>query len=330
MTEGYIIEFASRAGEFLFRQPLGELPATVGRALNNDFIVDDPYVAAQHLRLELAPEADGTVLVTDLGSRNGLQKDGKRLAQVRLRCGESIYFGHTTLRLRHVQEQVAPERIDLFASRMFSQPVAILLFALSLATTLADVPFSHLETVSATLWLAGGLGFGAVLLGWSAIWSILGRIFAGRAQFIAHLAIAGWSFLSIYWGSLLCTVAAFSLSWPPLAQGDKILTGVVGIWALHRHLSLTQLRWPRLNLPLAILLLALPTTFLALSNWKNEHRLLNADSLDTLYDPVLRIRGDQSLDQFMSEMPALRERADAQRKPADEEDDASEDTSNDE
>jgi len=32
----------------------------------------------------------------------------------------------------------------------------------------------------------------------------------------------------------------------------------------------------------------------------------------------------------MSEMPALRERADAQRKPADEEDDASEDTSNDE
>ncbi|WP_018606449.1 FHA domain-containing protein [Uliginosibacterium gangwonense] len=330
MTEGYIIEFASRAGEFLFRQSLGELPATVGRALNNDFIVDDPYVAAQHLRLEIAPEADGAILVTDLGSRNGLQKDGKRVAQIRLCCGETISFGHTTLRLRHVQEQVAPERIDLFASRMFSQPVAILLFTLSVATALADVPFSHLEAISATIWLGGALGFGALLLGWAAFWSILGRIFAGRAQFIAHLAIAGWSYLSIYWGSLLCTLAAFSLSWALLAQGSKVLMGVVGIWALHRHLSLAQMRWPRLNFPLAVALLALPTTFLALNTWKSEHRLLDTDTLDTLYDPALRIRGDQSLDQFMSEMPALRERADAQRKPADEEDDASEDTSNDE
>lgn len=328
--EGYIIEFASRTGEFQFRQALKGLPATVGRALNNDFIVDDPHVAAGHLRLEALPDAPDTLLITDLGSRNGLFKNGKRVAQAYLGRGESVHFGHTTLRLRHVNEQVPPERIDMFASRIFSLPVALLLFALSIITTLADIPFSHMDELSAAQWLGGVLGFGGLIAAWAGTWSVLGRIFAGRSQFVAHLAITGWAYLCIAWGSILLAVAGFAFSWPPLAHADKLLIGIVSIWALHRHLSLTQLRWPRLNLALAIVLTAIPTVFVALNNWKNEHRLLDIDTLDSLYDPALRISGDQSLDQFMNQMPALRARADAQRHSGNADDEPAEDNSDDE
>lgn len=311
--EGYFIEFASRAGEFLFRQRIASLPATVGRALSNDFIVDDPYVAAQHLRLAGDPAATGQLVVTDLGSRNGLFKAGRRVSEAVLRSGEAVSFGHTTLRLRHVDDEIAPERIDLFSSRVFSLPVALLLLGLAITTALISVPFEHFGDITAVMWMGAALGSLAMLLGWAAIWAVLGRVFAGRAQFVAHLAIAGWTFLAIDWGSLLCELLAFAFSAPALAQGRVLLIALAGIWALHRHLSLAQMRWPAVNLPLALVLMAIPGSFSGLENWKRDHRVLNTDKLNTLYDPALRITGDQSLESFIQGMTELRSRADAVR-----------------
>lgn len=322
--EGYFIEFASRAGEFLFRQRITALPATVGRALSNDFIVDDPHVAAQHLRLAADPTTHGKLLITDLGSRNGLFKAGHRTKEVALCSGECVHFGHTTLRLRHCSEEVAPERLDLFSSRVFSLPVALLLFALSIVFTVIDVPFERFGDITAVIWLGAMLGSAALLLGWAALWAVLGRIFAGRAQFVSHLAIAGWSMLIHRLGIQLFDVGAFVFSAPSLTLGKVVLIGTIAVWALHRHLSLAQMRWPRVNLPLAAVLVAIPATFTALNNWKSEHRLLDADTLDTLYDPALRIADDQTLDQFMSGMETLRSRAYALREHGKEYDDQSE------
>jgi hypothetical protein len=309
--EGYFIEFASRTGEFLFRQRIVSLPATVGRALSNDFIIDDPYVAAKHLRLE--SESPGRLTITDLGSHNGLYQSGRRLTTATLGRGDAVHFGHTTLRVRHVDEPLTPERVDLFSSQAFSLPVALGLLALAIATALFAIPLENFGDIPATTWLMAVLGTLAQQLSWAALWAVLGRIFAGRAQYVTHLAIAGWALLAVTWGDALCGFLAFSLSLPTLAQGRVLLIGLVGVWALHRHLSLAQMRRPALNLPLAVIALAIPTTLSGLENWKQDLRLLDTDLLVRVYDPAWRLTKDQTLEHFMSGMKDLRVRADAVR-----------------
>ena len=64
------VEILSRNHEIAarFRLPVAE--ARIGRGYTNDVIVDDPYVAPEHLRL-FRDEA-GQLVVEDLGSANGI------------------------------------------------------------------------------------------------------------------------------------------------------------------------------------------------------------------------------------------------------------------
>jgi pSer/pThr/pTyr-binding forkhead associated (FHA) protein len=63
----------------------GALPFTIGRAWDNDLILEDLYVDARHARIHRA--VDGTMLVEALGSLNGLaviRGDGSSEKQVRV------------------------------------------------------------------------------------------------------------------------------------------------------------------------------------------------------------------------------------------------------
>ena len=56
--------------------------ARIGRGYDNDVIVDDPYVAAQHLRV-FRDEA-GQLIAEDMGSVNGTFLDGGKSRQARI------------------------------------------------------------------------------------------------------------------------------------------------------------------------------------------------------------------------------------------------------
>lgn len=72
----------------------------IGRALDNDIVVDDLLVSRHHAELRTAH--DGSYELIDLGSHNGTYVDGRRVnGRVRLRDGALVSVGHTLLRLRH-------------------------------------------------------------------------------------------------------------------------------------------------------------------------------------------------------------------------------------
>ncbi|TMB83215.1 MAG: DUF2662 domain-containing protein [Chloroflexi bacterium] len=73
---------------------LGGPLITIGRASDNDVIVDDPMVSRHHCQLKLQHGAYGFV---DLGSRNGSMVNGQPVQEVALGPGDVIQVGSTTI-----------------------------------------------------------------------------------------------------------------------------------------------------------------------------------------------------------------------------------------
>jgi FHA domain-containing protein len=80
----------SRAVQFDLGGPL----IGIGRASDNDVIVDDPMVSRHHCQLMLQHGAYG---FTDLGSRNGSTVNGQPVSQIALGPGDVIRIGDTQI-----------------------------------------------------------------------------------------------------------------------------------------------------------------------------------------------------------------------------------------
>lgn len=73
---------------------LGGALIGIGRASDNDVIVDDPMVSRHHCQLKLQ---HGAYSFTDLGSRNGSTVNGQPVTQVALGPGDIIRIGDTEI-----------------------------------------------------------------------------------------------------------------------------------------------------------------------------------------------------------------------------------------
>lgn len=70
----------------ILRRPV----VTVGRALDNDVIIDSAEVSRHHARIEVR---DGVFTITDLGSTNGTAINGRAITTGRIADGDVIAFG---------------------------------------------------------------------------------------------------------------------------------------------------------------------------------------------------------------------------------------------
>ncbi|MEV2255114.1 FHA domain-containing protein [Streptomyces sp. NPDC050147] len=80
-----------------FRQPttVRPLPARtvrIGRAADNDLVIDDLVVSRRHAELRVL--ADGTYEIVDLGSHNGTYLNGQPVDRARIAAGDIVGVGH--------------------------------------------------------------------------------------------------------------------------------------------------------------------------------------------------------------------------------------------
>jgi len=103
------VEVLSRHHDVLSRQRVDDL-ASIGRAYDNDVVLDDPYVAPHHLRI--VRDDAGTLFAEDLGSVNGLYAadSDERQSRIPLDGQRALRVGRTLLRIRAHGFEVAPER----------------------------------------------------------------------------------------------------------------------------------------------------------------------------------------------------------------------------
>ena len=165
---------------------------TIGRSVDADVSVSDPYVAASHLSISVSPQ--GEIFATDQGSKNASRIDGKPL-----KAGERIALasrrvevGRTCIRIRASWDPLEPELSNKWLSNIAPTGLLgatliglILVLAQSIYGTWLEAPQDLLGTAIGDVLFV----FGLVAL-WAAFWSILTRIIKGHWSWVTHLAIA--------------------------------------------------------------------------------------------------------------------------------------------
>jgi len=76
--------------------PIGSEPTVIGRGRQADFMLGEATISRTHARV--GREGEGFFL-EDLGSTNGTQVNGKRVARGPLRDGDELCMGKLSLRL---------------------------------------------------------------------------------------------------------------------------------------------------------------------------------------------------------------------------------------
>ncbi len=225
MEEIVWIEILSRHRDVATRQRCRGPVVRVGRAYDNDVVIDDPYIAPYHLRI--ARDADGQLVAEDLGSLNGLfvDRDRARRTQIVLEGDRPIRIGGTLLRVRDGGQPVPPERALPMDTRLW--PRAAVLVALVIVAYLGSQWLNESGEPKPSRYLSALLILPLWAAGWSGCWAIASRIFIGQARFERHLLIGLWGALANWAWSTAASIVGFGLSWPSLIGYREI-----GLWCI--------------------------------------------------------------------------------------------------
>lgn len=305
------LEVLGRHREVVARERIAAAAITVGRAFDNDVVLDDPYVAAHHLRLSRGE--DGRWSAQDLGSRNGVYVEGsaKRRDQVALDGATALRIGHTVLRLRSSGEAVAPE-LPL-GGRRSPWPLALIAIALVFALELLGLWLNETGEPKLIRYLTPVLTVVAIVAVWTTLWSVLSRVFSGHARFGTHLAILGSGLLAYSLYDQIGELGAFALSWPALTTYQYVVGWLILAVICFFHLrAVSSVRLPVKALALGVLAaLGITMQSLKLSEWRSTYG--QAVTLQRLQPPSIRLAGAESTQAFFVQSETLKASLDRAR-----------------
>jgi hypothetical protein len=310
MDEVIWIETLARR-EVVARQRASGAVITVGRAYDNDIVLDDPHVAPHHRRL-LRGE-DGQWSAEDLGSLNGAFVNGERRDLALLDGDAIVQIGQTGIRLRSSAWAVPPERPLLRARSWW--PWALGCMAALMGVMLLQVWLNQTSEARFIAWLALPLEVAIAVGAWAAIWSILSRIFTGSARYGLHLLIGSAGLLALLVHELLTRIGAFALSWPALATHDAFATWpIVGLMCYAHLRAFGRSRLVVKAVSVSLLAGAGLTIGLLLDADARSRTNQPATALlDALQPPALRLAQPQPPDAFFAAAAALKAPLDESR-----------------
>lgn len=234
------VEILGRHGDVQLRHPVYRWPVCVGRGYDAEVIVDDPFVAARHLRIE--PDADGRFKLTDLQSVNGisLRPSGRCVAEVSVGPDDVVRLGRTQIRVRTPAYAVPAEQ-KLRATSFYRRPTA---FSLAAALLLGITLWSAwVATTRADQWpllLAPTLMLCIAVGVWISVWSLVSRTVGGRANFAAHGFVACAGLVAITVAGTLFEYLSFGLDTHWLDYAGGAVLAVLAAYTLYRHLRLNS------------------------------------------------------------------------------------------
>jgi hypothetical protein len=298
------VEILSRTHDVAWRHRFARGPITVGRAYDNDVVLDDAHVAAHHLRI--VPEEDGTLVAEDLGSRNGvfLDRETERRTRVVLDGERALRIGNTLIRVRSAAHTVPEEQALVRSPPYWAIAIACIVGVFGLAVL--DLWLSETAEVKAIRYFTPLLILTVAVCVWIAGWSVLTRVFRGHARFGLHFLIvaAGMLAYSVY--DQAAEIGAFAFSWTALATSSYIVAWLMfgaicfgHLWVLGRG---------RLPLKLAIVAV-LAAAGIAMQTLKQSEYRSNYGQpvvLRRLEPPALRMVTPQSEAVFFTDAAALR------------------------
>ncbi len=300
-----LLEVLERDGRVRRALPVDAWPIAIGRAFDNDLVLDDPHVAAHHAVIERTE--NGVLRLVPLTSVNGVGW-GRR----RLRAGQSVAVGPaggpfsvgaTRLRLRLPGEALAPER-RLAGAPRHAATVGI---ALALWVWLLALHALRLDPGSRPSdWLLPVVGAPAMLLLWCVLWALASKLFQHRFDFWPHLGVA-------VRGGLAVQVVAFALPWLAVLSGwagpSRIAGGAATAAAVATLFAHARIVLPQQQRALAVVAIAgfaLGSAILLTLNQQRHERWFGELYVSLLPPPALRWAEPVAREAFLRESAALR------------------------
>lgn len=328
-----LIERLDAEGQVLQMHRVHHWPQRLGRAVDNDLVIDDPHVAAHHAVLTRPVAAGGG---GDAGGEAVHQQaDAQEASLVQLTVGQTVngvlfpaprkraparhaasgqtvalasgsvfQVGGVLLRLRLPGELLAPE-LPLpkpAAHRPWTLP---LIAAVGLAMLALD---QWMQSNPGTPWLdlltpviAGPLGLGL----WCAAWALLSKLFRGQFAFGPHLRIALPWVVGLSLLVPLLHQVSFALSWPTLSRITPLLETAGSTALVWQHLAWVL---PRRRLHAAVAMatgFVAVTLFMGYNHYKHEQRWFSTLYATTLSLPALRLAPAVPLEDFVQSLRPL-------------------------
>lgn len=284
---------------------------TVGRALGNDVVLDDPYVDASHARLSI--DDNGAVSVEDLGSVNGLVSGEERIfGRTVVRPGGTLRLGRTTLRFRDPDESVPPALLDRpmaaltpvapsgQARWLTSTPAVLGVAVLALVAFGVSAWLRSSGRSSASSIVSASLGFATVVTIWAGLWSLASRIIVHQFRFLRHLSVASAvAVAGLAWG--------VTNDWLEFFFPDADFIGVFGTLALvvlvgvlvAGHLALTSVMPRRRQWKVAAIVAVSAIAIAMLSALSKDDSFSDVPKYPASLKPIAaNLVPTQSIDQF--------------------------------
>jgi hypothetical protein len=307
------VEILSRQREVTARFRIGGPEAHIGRGYDNDVIVDDPYVAARHLRV-FHDEA-GQLIAEDLDSTNGSFVDGSssRVARIVVDGVDPIRIGQTYLRVRGSGHAVEPERVAPLERRIAPVAAVATLGAALLGLSALQVWLAQTSELRASSYLTPLLSVAAAVFTWAGIWALMSRIFSGRSRFLRNLLVtlSGVLVFSLYYE--FARVSAFALNWATASTYQYVATWL--ILAVVCFLHLREVGPTRLKLKGAFVT-ALLITAIAVHTMQRSEAFSDYGRQYTthqLMPPALRAIPFRDQNAFFGEIAGLKAKLDSDR-----------------
>ena len=211
MKAPFFVEILSRRKEVKARYQLDSLPIRIGRAYDNDIILDDAHIAAHHVIIE--QDGEGGLTLHDLDTRNGTFIGGRRQVESKVDNTAIFQLGHTHLRIRSIDCTVEDEIPISSFHKLDGWPPALAgIFLIALVIGFINW-IGDTNKFEASGYLVG-ISI-ALLCGvtWSGIWAIASRLFGGElTRFGRHLFILGCGLTIIVLVDTLYEIIAYALS----------------------------------------------------------------------------------------------------------------------
>ncbi len=298
-----LIDWVERDGRGAHRLDVHAWPLTIGRALDNDIVLDDPYVAARHARLQT--DAHGRLQLLALPGLNGLRIGRRRLAPGQAVAvagdGAVVQIGQSRLRVRLPGEALAAER-PLPRGTL----VGPLLVGAALLAYWAAYSWIELDPgADFSNWLPDFLGLPISVAVWCGGWALLSKLFQHRFDIGGHLRIAlPWLLAFTLFGSLWSELAA-AVNAPRLWLLSQPIMVLLLAAMIHAHLRRLLPAYPR-AVSAAVVALTLGGGLLSMaSTYRSTDRLLAAPYMSTLPMPALRLAGTVPPEQLVQAMQPL-------------------------
>lgn len=307
------IEVIDRTGRVQARVRVEQLPFRIGRALDNDLVLDDPHVCPHHAELRGEEQLE----LADLDSLNGSFLGGERQRRARIEVGNGaeLRVGHTHLRFRGVHESVAPALPDPMAGSRWLGLDRWRYGLAALAGSAAVVGIDHV--VGSTQALHVGVALSAivpaliVLALWALTWSLVNRVVAHRFHYVGHLVIGCSGVIA---GSLieaLGSYVGFALASDEAMGLATVVVGAVLIsTVVFGHLRLISTgSWRRLLAP-ALLVGAGFLALTALPDANDERFDAEPSFTTSLKPPFAALRAGRDSETFYADASAALDAAD--------------------